>query len=80
VVWCGGLQGLSSLPSTVQVGTVVAGRLDPASQSLVRKERKKTFVDEILADASIRSGQVRGWRGGMARHGGVHELIGWVSD
>jgi hypothetical protein len=46
-------QSLDGIPASAQLGTVVEGRFDVGAK-LTRKERKQTFVDEILADRQIR--------------------------
>lgn len=48
-------KGLDSLAPDFQIGTVMEGRLDFVNGRLPRRERKRTFVDEILADRGVRS-------------------------
>lgn len=48
-------KGLDSLASDFQIGTVIEGRMDFVNGRLPRRERKRTFVDEILADRGVRS-------------------------
>jgi len=48
-------KGLDSLAPDFQIGTVIEGRMDFGNGRLPRRERKRTFVDEILADRGVRS-------------------------
>jgi len=48
-------KGLDSLAPDFQIGTVIEGRMDFVNGRLPRRERKRTFVDEILADRGVRS-------------------------
>lgn len=47
-------KGLDSLAPDFQIGTVIEGRMDFVNGRLPRRERKRTFVDEILADRGVR--------------------------
>lgn len=48
-------KGLDSLAPGFQIGTVIEGRMETGPQGrLSRKQRKRTFVDEILADRAVR--------------------------
>src|SRR6056297_2448692 len=47
-------KGLEGLAPDFQVGTVIEGRMDPMHARMPRRDRKRTFVDEILADRGVR--------------------------
>lgn len=44
----------SALPEYSQIGTIIEGNTEFHSSRIVKKERKKTIVDEILADGTSR--------------------------
>jgi hypothetical protein len=44
----------SALPEYSQIGTIIEGNTEFHSSRIVRKDRKKTIVDEILADGTSR--------------------------
>ena len=49
-------------PEVFQVGTVIAGSMEGQANRMTKKERKRTFVDEILGDAGIKKYAGRGVR------------------
>jgi len=50
------------LPTSFQIGTVVEGLGDYKSDRLTRKERKRTFVEEIMADDRLEAYSKRVFR------------------
>lgn len=44
----------SALPAYSQIGTLIEGNTEFHSSRILRKDRKKTIVDEILADGTSR--------------------------
>lgn len=46
---------VNDLPTTFQVGTIVAGATDAPSQKMARREQKRTIVEELLDDTERRA-------------------------
>ncbi|CAG8452077.1 11300_t:CDS:2 [Paraglomus brasilianum] len=46
---------LKELPTHFQIGTIVEGPADPRSARLTRKEKRRTVVDQLLADEEAKT-------------------------
>lgn len=46
---------MKSMPKTFQVGTIVAGSFEGSKDRLKRKDRKRRFAEEILADTRVKN-------------------------
>ncbi|CAG8567649.1 5871_t:CDS:2 [Paraglomus occultum] len=46
---------LKELPTHFQIGTIIDGPADPPSNRLTRKEKKRSVVDQLLADEEAKT-------------------------